>query len=96
MLKGYNFVRRDGVVFFSLVVLLVWEFSNDSTIRVIAHSLNLMAAVVILTVKKGLSDGTSRRPHAMMILNLRTLVHLAGTPLLRVIYRDSEFLPIYP
>jgi len=53
--RGCNLVRRDGVLLFSLLVLLFWEL-----------------AIVILTVRRGFSD-----------------FHSAGTPLLKVLYRDS-------
>jgi len=54
LFKGCNLVRRDAIIFFDFLILLVFEL-----------------AVVILTFRRGFRDFTS------------------GTPLLRVVYRDS-------
>ena len=55
-------VQPDGIMFYDFVILLVIELGIPFTVRTTACQLNVVAAVVILTVRRGYSDCTSASP----------------------------------
>jgi len=78
----------------SCLILLIFELGSNLrlTIRVTAHELIPLVAIVILTIRRGFRGCTvPPTPHLIVILNLRTTV-FSGIPLMRVVYRDSESL----
>lgn len=79
------------MILFDFLSLLIFELGQSNfAVRAAAYSLNPMTAVVILTVRRGFGDCMSIvTPRSTTIPNLRTVVY-SGTPLLRVLYRDSE------
>ena len=49
-------MQLDGILFYNFVILLVIELGNPFTVRATLLSLNLMAAVVVLTVRRGYNE----------------------------------------
>ena len=89
LFKGCYFVRSDGVATFTILVLLALELGNNSTVRAPARRLNLISAAVVLTARGGFSNRTPTPPPLAFGTQLQTLVR-SGTPLVKVLYRDSE------
>jgi len=63
LFKGCYLIKRDPIIFFNFLMLLVLELGqNNFTARAAACSLDPMAAIVILTVKRGFGDCMSTSP----------------------------------
>ena len=88
LFKGCFLVRKGGVPFYTISVLLVLELGN-LTVHPTAHRLKPLLVAVILTVREGFRNCTSTRRSFDPELILQTLVR-SDIPLLKVVYRDSE------
>lgn len=89
LFNGCFLVRRDGVAFYTILVLLVLELGNNFTVRATTHVLKPLPATVIVTVRGGFRNRTSTQLSFDCELILRTLVR-SDAPLLKVVYRDCE------
>jgi len=64
LFKGCYLAQRDAIIFFNFLMLLVFELGNNPPPFVRPHAkLTPIAAVVILTVRRGFSDCASPPPH---------------------------------
>ena len=91
LIEGCYLVQRSVIIFFDFLILLVFELGEGGfAFRIHAYSLNSITVVVVLTVKNGYRDCTP--PQLLVRLRYSSFPVLvnSGTPLLRVIYRDSK------
>jgi len=76
-----------------VLMLLVFELGSSFTVRVDGHQLILIAAILVLTIRRGFRDCASAPPPIRSRYSTPAL-DFSGirTPLLRAVYRDSESL----
>ena len=68
--NGCFLVRRDGVAFYTILVLLVLELGNNFIVRATTHVLKPLPATVIVTIRGGFRNRTSTQ--LTTVVRLRT------------------------
>ena len=86
-------MKRGVIIFFDFLILLIFELGEDEFASCLdAYSPGLADSCCYLDNQEWVQglyvSATSR---SVVMLNFRRLDH-SGTPLLRVIYRDSKFV----
>ena len=91
LIGGCYLVQRGMVIFFNFLILLFFELGQDYfAVCADAYSLNLNSRRNLDHKEHVPRLYVSTTFRTTVCLTYRTLVR-SGTPLLRVIYRDSEF-----